>query len=76
MSFAKIFGFRKVVLELSCGFVCAILRLAVSAKHRLVRDRQTDTRRQLILALASVARVKTKRYLQEITDNITDSEDC
>ena len=47
------------------GVVCVILRLAVSVQQRLVTDRQmdgqtdrqTDTRRQLIPALASVARV-------------------
>ena len=38
-----------------------ILRLAVSVEHRLERetDGRTDTRRQLIPAVASVARVKT-----------------
>ena len=36
-----------------------ILLLAVLVEHRLVTDRQTDTRRQLIPALASVALVKT-----------------
>ena len=40
-----------------------ILRLAASVEHRLVTDRRTDrrtdTRRQLIPALSSVARVKT-----------------
>ena len=46
---------------LSCGVICAILRLAVSVEHRLVTDGrtdgQTDTRRQLIPALACVAQV-------------------
>jgi len=44
---------------LSCGVVCVILRLAVSAEHRLVTDGRTDRqiRRQLILALPSVTRV-------------------
>jgi len=41
---------------LSCGVVCAILRLTVSVEHRLVTDkrtdRRTDRRRQLIPALA------------------------
>jgi len=36
-----------------------ILPLAVSVEHRLVTDGRTDTRRQRIPALASVARVKT-----------------
>jgi len=30
------------VLWLSCGVVCVILRLAVSAEHRLVTDAPTD----------------------------------
>ena len=50
------------VFGLSCGVVCVILRLAFSLEHRPVTDRQidrqTDPRRQLIQALASVARVK------------------
>ena len=66
MSFDEIFDVRK--LE-SPGYiawlVCVILRLAVSVEHRLVtdgrKDRQTDTQQQLIPALASVARVKTKK---------------
>ena len=41
-----------------------ILHLAVSVEHRLVTegwtDRHTDKRRQLIPALASIARVKMK----------------
>jgi len=39
-----------------------ILRLAVSVEHRLVTDGRTDTdtRRQLIPALTSVARVKVR----------------
>jgi len=49
---------------LSCGVICVIPRLAVSAEHRLVQtegrtDWRTDTRSQLIPALASVARVKS-----------------
>ena len=48
---------------LSCNVVCVILLVAVSVEHRLVTDRQTDgrtdTRRQVIAALASVARLKT-----------------
>jgi len=48
---------------LSCGVVCVILRLAVSVERRLVidgrTDRQIDAGRQLIPALASVARAKT-----------------
>jgi len=47
---------------LSCGVVYVMLRLAVSVEHRLVTDGRTDgltdTRRQLIAALFSVARVK------------------
>jgi len=54
---AEIFGIRK--LE-SWAIVRRYLRLAVSVEHRLVTDgrtdRQKDTRRQLIPALASVAR--------------------
>ena len=45
-----------------------ILRLSVSVEHRLVTDGRTDTRRQLIPALASVARVETvecKKSIQE-----------
>ena len=65
--FAETFDIRK--LE-SLGYrlvfvVCVILPLDVSVEHRLVRDgrtdRQTDTRRQLIPALASVARVEIKQ---------------
>jgi len=53
------FGHQKTrVPGLSCGVVCAILRLAVSVEHRLVSDRRTDTRRQLIPALAIVELVK------------------
>ena len=41
----KIFGIKKTkVPGLSCGVVCEILHLAVSVEHRLVTDRQTDTR--------------------------------
>jgi len=44
---AKIFGIKKLVPEISCGFVCVILRLAVLVELRLVTDRrtgrQTDT---------------------------------
>jgi len=36
-----------------------ILHLANSIEHRLVTDRQTGARQQLIPALATVARVKT-----------------
>jgi len=32
------------VPRLSCGVVCLILHLAVSAEHRLVSNGQTDTR--------------------------------
>jgi len=50
------------VSGLSCGVVCVILRLAVSVEHRLVtdeqRDGQTDTRRQLIPAISSIALVR------------------
>jgi len=60
LSFAEVFGHQKTrVLGLSYGVVCVILRLAVSVGHRLVTggrtDRQTDTRRQLTPARASVA---------------------
>ena len=64
MSFGEIVGIRKLesLDYLSCGVVCVILRLAVPVEHRLVTDRQTDgqtdTRRQLIPALASIARAK------------------
>ena len=33
---------------LSCAVICVILRLTVSVEHRLVTDRQTDRRRQLL----------------------------
>jgi len=36
--------------------ICVILRLPVSVEHRLVTDRQTDTRRQQTLALAIASR--------------------
>ena len=61
LSFAEVFGIRKLrVSGLSRGVVCVILRLAVSAEHRLVTDEQTDrhTRGQQIPSLASVERVK------------------
>ena len=45
------------VPAISSGVICVIVRLAVSVEHRLVMDGQTDTRRQLIAALATVARV-------------------
>jgi len=49
---------------LSCCIVCMILRLAISVKHQLVTDKQTDGQTdiwwQLIPTLASVVRVKTK----------------
>jgi len=48
---------------------CVILRLVVSVEHRLVTDGQTDgrtdTRRQLIPVLASVARAKTNNGLPQ-----------
>ena len=57
--FCRDFRHQKTrVPGLSCGVVCVILRLAVSVEHRLVTDGQTDTWRQLIPALAGVARVK------------------
>jgi len=43
--------------EILCDVVCVTLRLAVSVEHRFVTDGRTA--RQLIPALASVARVKT-----------------
>jgi len=56
--FCRDFRRRKPgVPGLSCGVVCAILHLAVSVERRLVTDGRTDTRRQQIPALASVARV-------------------
>ena len=62
--FCRDFLYKKTrVPEPSCGVVCVILHLTVSVEHRLITDgrtdRQTDTRRQLILALATVARVKS-----------------
>jgi len=54
------------VPRLSRAVVCVILRLAVSVEHRLVTDRQTDTRRQLIPALASVARVKKTHAFKDL----------
>jgi len=52
-----------------------ILRLAVSVEHRRVTDgrtdRQTDTRRQLIPALASVARVKPDNIIHDINAEIS-----
>ena len=57
---------RTRVPELSCDVVCVMIRLAVSIEHRLVTDgrtdRRTDTRRQLIPALASVARLKIGQH--------------
>jgi len=59
LEFCRDFSHQKTrVPGLSCGFVCVILRLAVSVEHRLMTERRTDTRRQLIPALASVARVQ------------------
>jgi len=59
VEFCRVFWRQKTrVPVLSCGVVCVILRLAVSVEQGLVTDGQTDTRRQLIPALASVARVK------------------
>ena len=46
---------------LSYGVVCVIVRAAVLIELRLVTDRRTDTRRRLVPALASVARVKKTR---------------
>jgi len=61
LSFAKIFGNRKVdtlgyrvylfIYLLRC--LCDPIRLVVTTEHRLVTDRRTDTRRQLIPAPAS-----------------------
>ena len=34
------------VTVLSCGVICMILRLAILVEHRLVSDRQTDSRTQ------------------------------
>ena len=64
--FAEIFGIVKTKsLDYRVAFFCAMLRLAVPVEHRFVTDgrmdRQTDTRRQLISALSSVARVKMAR---------------
>jgi len=61
-----IFGIRKRVMELSCGVVCVILRLAVLIQYRSVTDRQThrqtdthtDTRRRHIPRLARRRAVK------------------
>jgi len=42
-NFAEIFGTRKRVTELSCGFVGVIMCLAVLAEHRLVTDTDRQT---------------------------------
>ena len=55
--FCRDFGQQKATVPgLWCGVVC--VRLAVSSEHRDLwqTDTRTDTRRQLIPALASVAR--------------------
>ena len=63
LNFAGIFGIRKLESTIVWrGVVCVILRLAVSAQHRLVTDGQRDAQRQLIPAPASVVRVKRKPY--------------
>ena len=52
-------------MELSCGVVCVILRLAVLIQYRSVTDTQTDTRRRHIPRLArrrAVKRTLTRRY--------------
>ena len=55
-------NYSRLAVVYSCGVVCVIQRLAVLVEHRLVTDGRTDgqtnTRRQLIPALASVVRVK------------------
>jgi len=67
LSFADIFGIG--VRRLSCGVVCMILytfsRFSRTSTCDGRTDGQTDTRRQLIPALAtcSVARVKTSQWL-------------
>jgi len=40
---------KTIVSGISCGVVCVILRLAVSAEHRFVTDGRTDTQWQLII---------------------------
>ena len=55
---------KRRVPGLLWGIVCMIPHLAVSVEYKLVQDRQTDTRRQLITALASVMRVKIRKKLE------------
>ena len=77
--FCRDFRHQKTrVSGLSFGDVCVILRLAISVEHRPVTDRQTDgrtdgqtdIRRQLILALASIAQVKMASIKYRTRTNI------
>ena len=52
---------KTIVAELSCGVLRVILRLYVLTQYRRVTDGQTDTRRQLITALAQRRAVKKCR---------------
>ena len=73
--FCRDFRHQKTRLAgLSYGVVCVILRLADSVEHLLVTDGQTDRRRQLIPALASVARA-TKRQELKLEFTFTDRTD-
>jgi len=49
------------VPRLLCGVVCMILHLVISVEDPLVTDGWTDTRCQLIPALASIVWVKTDK---------------
>jgi len=47
---------KTTVPELSCGFVCVILRLAILVELRLVTDTDTDTGPWLVPRMHSIAR--------------------
>jgi len=59
LSFAEICGIRKLESLGYRAVFCVIVHLAISVEHQLETEGQTDTRRQLVSALASVAWINT-----------------
>jgi len=67
-NFALVFGIRKLrVMELSCGVVCVILRLAVLIQYRSVTDTKTDRHTTTAYTALSIASCG-KNWLTSVED--------
>jgi len=60
---------KTIVVGVSCGVVCMILRLAVLVEHRLVTDGRTDRQTDRHRAMASTADAKHRAVKKIITDS-------